>query len=485
MAEAEKAQSQTAQTTSDADKARARQWFKKAADVRERREYDYAIECFITGLGYWPEATEEGHMPLRSVALQRQQTGGKKPGLMDTMKKSMTGKDLKKNMLNAEHLLALDPFNPSYADGLLKNAAKGRFLETLKWAAPVVLETLKKDKKPSKQRFQVFREALVEAAEHAATLNASGVETALLTQALDSMDYLMARSPGDDALRNELRDLAGRLTIAKGKYEQADDFRDSLQNADKQKLLHDSERMRQSEESLEALVEAARKEYEANRDMPAKINSYVDMLLKSERKKEEDVAIQILTDAYGRARNYSYKQKADDIRLQQLRRKTAVLRAKAKKSGLPEDEQQARLAGMEQRETMLDIYRERVEKYPTDLRHKYKLGQALFETAAFDEAIPVLQSAQQDPRYRTRCQLLLGRSFYDKQAPAQAVEVLREAIAKYEFTDDMSKELLFWLARSLKAATKIDEAKEAYGRLLRQDYNYRNGDARKELEELG
>jgi hypothetical protein len=485
MAEQEKAQSQTAPPTSDADKTRARQWFKKAADVRELRQYDYAIECFINGLGYWPEAVEEGHMPLRSVALQRQQLGGKKPGIMDKMKRSMSGKDLKLNMLNAEHLLSLDPYSPDYADNLLKNAAKGRFLETLQWAAPVVLEALKKDKKPSRQRFQAFREALVEAAEYAAGVNAGAAEAALLTQALESLDYLMARSPGDDALRNELRDLAGRLTIAKGKYDQAEDFRDSLRDADKQKLLHDSERMRQSEESLEALVAAARKDYEANRDTPAKINNYVEMLLKSERKKEEDVAIQVLTDAYGRSRNYSYKQKADDIRLQQLRRKTAVLRAKAKKTGASEDEQQARLAGMEQRETMLEIYRERVEKYPTDLRHKYKLGQALFESAVYDEAIPVLQSAQQDPRYRTRCQLLLGRAFYDKQAPAQAVEVLREALAKYEFTDDMSKELVFWLARSLKAAGKSDEAKEAYGRLLRQDYNYRAGEARKELEELG
>ena len=28
---------------SDADKTRARQWFRKAADCRERREYDYAV----------------------------------------------------------------------------------------------------------------------------------------------------------------------------------------------------------------------------------------------------------------------------------------------------------------------------------------------------------------------------------------------------------------------------------------------------------
>ena len=30
---------------SEKDKSRARQWFKKAEDCRDRRDYDYAIQC--------------------------------------------------------------------------------------------------------------------------------------------------------------------------------------------------------------------------------------------------------------------------------------------------------------------------------------------------------------------------------------------------------------------------------------------------------
>ena len=80
MAEKEDADT-TAQppSFSEADKKKARLWFNKAEDCRDRREYDYAIECYITGLGFWPEAVEEGHMPLRFLAMQRQQAGGKKP----------------------------------------------------------------------------------------------------------------------------------------------------------------------------------------------------------------------------------------------------------------------------------------------------------------------------------------------------------------------------------------------------------------------
>lgn len=482
MAENEKVAS--AASPDEKDKSRARQWFKKAEDLRERRDYDYAIECYIKGLEFWPEAVEEGHMPLRSLAIQRQQVGGKKPGLMDSMKMSMTGKDATRAMLNAEHLLALDPYNPGYAEGLLRNANKGGYVATCKWAAGIALDTLKKEKKPNKNRFATFRQIAVEAAGKAAENGDSGSETWLLEQAVASLDYLVARLPPDEGVRNELRDLAGKLTIARGKYQEAGDFRESLQDADKQKLLHDSERVRQSEETYEALLENARREWEASPTVPAKINAYVDVLLRPERDDLEDQAIAVLTKSHEDSRNYSFKLRADDIRLRQLHRRASQLIAKARQSGAADDKQQARLAALEHRQMTVEIYRERVAKYPTDLRLKYRLGAALFESGEYDEAIPVLQGAQQDPRSRSRCQLMLGRAFFEKGSPAQAAEVLREALEKYELTDDHSKELLYWLGRAFEQAGKAAEAKDAFGRLLRQDYNYMNGDARQRLESL-
>lgn len=485
MAEQDKASTETGPPTfSEADQNRARQWFRKAADCRERREYDYAIECYITGLGYWPEAVEEGHMPLRSLAIQRQQAGGKKPGLMDNMKRSMSGKDAKQAMLNAEHLLAMDPWNASYADGVLRNASRAGYLQTVKWVAPVVLETLRKDKKPNKGRFKTFRETLAEAAALANRWGDGAAETWLLEQAVQSLDYLVARSPGDDDLRNEQRDLAGKLTIARGKYEEAEDFRESLRDAEAQKRLHDADRTQQAEATLEAVIAAAREALAREPESAARLNALVDALLKTERKAEEDEAIGLLMQAYERTRNYSLKSRADDIRLRQLTRQVRQLVARARESGSEEDRQQARLANLELRQVTLDVFRERVAKYPTDLRLKYRLGAALFEAREFDEAIPVLQEAQADPRSRARSQLLIGRAFFERGSPGQAAEVLREALAQYELTDDHSKELLYWLGRAHEAEGRIDDARAVYRKLLRQDYNYMDGDARKRLEAL-
>ncbi|MFH1747799.1 MAG: tetratricopeptide repeat protein [Planctomycetota bacterium] len=469
---------------SEAEQAKARAWFRKAADCRERREYDYAIECIITGLGFWPDAVEEGHMPLWSLAIQRQQIGGKKPGMMEGLKKPMTGKDPRQAMLNAEHLLAKDPGNAGYMDGLMKNANRARLDATVKWIAAIVLESAKKEKKPNKARFKVFREAVSEAADRTEASGDAATACWLLEQAVFSLDYQLMRTPGDEDLRIEQRELSGKLAIIRGKYENAEDFRDSLRDGDQQKLLHDADRLKQGDESHDALVAAARHELEAEADSQRKINALVDILLRRETKGEEDQAIEVLMKAYQDSSNYSYKLRADDVRLRQLGRQIRQLVEQAHKSGSEDDQQQLRLAQMEQHQIELEVYRERVKKYPTDLRLKFRLGTILFNAGEYDEAIPALQEAHADPRSRFKADLLIGRAFFEKENASQASEVLRELLDTYELTDDLSKDATYWLGRALEAEGKTEEAKTTYGKLLRQDYNYAGGDARKRMEQL-
>ncbi|MBU0637559.1 MAG: hypothetical protein KKB50_01740 [Planctomycetes bacterium] len=469
---------------SEKAQAKAHKWFEKANQCRERREYDYAIECFITGLSFWPEAVEEGHRPLRSLAIQRHQAGGKKPGMMEGIKRSMSTKDAKQSLLNAELLLAKDPTNNNYLDGVLKNANRAELNETIKWIAPLVMESLRKDKKPNSSRFKAFREVLENAAGRADNQGNPVLATEFYELALQSIDYLMIRSPGDHALRDLQRDMSGKLTIARGKYGDAGTFRESLQDGDKQKLLHDADRVQQGDQTLDAFIAAARREYEENPDVPAKINALVDTLTRRESRKEDDEAIALLMKAYQESRNYSFKLRADELRLRQLARQTGALEAKAKESGADEDRQQARLAAAEQAAVELEVHTERCANYPTDLRLKFRLGSVLFRSRRFDETIPVLQAAQADPKNRMSCALLIGRSFYEKEAFTQAREVLSEALDDYELTDDLSKALTYWLGRAYEAEGLKQEARATYGKLLRQDYDYAKGDARQRHESL-
>ncbi len=467
---------------SDSDKAKARQWFKKGNDLREKRDYDYAIECYVTGLNFWPDAINEAHAPLWALAVQRLQSGGKKVGMMEAMKLSTTHKDVKVALLNGIMLAAKDPHG-THVDSVLKNAVKAGLLTVAQFYSPKVIESIRKEKKPSAARLKAMRQSLTEAAEAAALMGNHELCAWLYEAAVESVEFQMSQSPGDAALRDEQRDLAGKLTITRGKYSDADSFRDSLRDAEDQKVRHDRERIQQGEATYQGVLASARREYQENPNSSAKINQIADQLLKVERTTEENEAIAILLDAYKRLDNYSFKTRADDVTLRQLARQTRQLEARAAESGAEEDAQQARLAAMEEQQTELDICRERSKMYPTDLRIKYRLGQILFRIGEYDEAIPALQAAQSDPRTRVRCQLLLGRAFFEKNVPSEAVEIIKDAQAIHEIKDDdLAKELMYWLGRSFEADGKLDDAKAAYGRVMRLDYNY--ADARQRLEKL-
>lgn len=471
--------------TTEADKTKARSWFKKAAVLRDQRNYDYAIECIITGLGFWPDAVEEGHSPLRLVSLQRAQAGGKKPGMMDSMKLSVGTKDPKAGMLAAEALLAKDFDNGQFLDAVLKNAAKGEFYETVKWIAPDVFKSIRTEKKPNPGRYKTFREIIVDVAGRCDSSGDPASCVELLELAIASIELQIMQNPSDMPLKDEQRDLAGRLTITKGKYENGGTFRDSVRDVEKQTQLHDQERIKQSESSLDNLIAVARKEMAANPGVPGKINALVDLLLKSERQKEEDEAIDILMKAFESSKNYSFKMRADDVRLRQASRTTRQLKTQAQESGSEDDSQNARLAEMDEVATEVEIFTERVKNYPTDLRMKYRLGSAYFRSGDYDQAIPMLQTAQGDPRNRTRALMMLGRCFHEKGLPAEAAEIIKEALDRYELSgDDTQKELLYRLAQAHKAAGNKDDAKAVLGKLLRQDYNYADGEARKLVDEL-
>ncbi len=469
---------------SEKDKSRARQWFKKAETLREQRNYDYAIESYTSGLGFWMDAIDEGILPLWSLAIQRQQAGGKKPGMMESMKKSTTGKDVKQATLNSLALLAKDPTSATYVDAVLKNAARGGYLDLIRWAAERALESLKREKKTNAARFKAYRETLVAAGQMAESFEEPAYAVSFLEFAAQSLDFLVARNPSEMSLKDLQREISGKLTIAKGKYSGSGDFRDSLQDADKQRVLHDAERLKQGEAGQADLLLRLKTEFEENPTVPKHINAYVDTLIKTEKSKAENEAIRVLEEVAANLKNYNFKLKADDVRLRQLARRTSRLRIKAKESGSDEDRQQVRLAQMEELQAQLGIFAERVAKYPTDLRIKAKYGEALFRSKQYDEAIPILQAAQNDPRARIRCQLLIGQSFHKTGNPAQAAEVLAEALEEYEREDDTACSLLYSLGIAQTEAGDVSGAKTSFGKLLRIDYNYANGDARKRLDEL-
>ncbi len=461
---------------SDKDITTARKWFKQAAKLTKDRNYDYAIECFLTGLKFWPEAVEEGHQPLRAAAYARWETGGKKPGTLEAMKHSMSGRDAVQALLNAEWLWARDPNSLSYMEGMVKSAAKAKCEQTLLFIGPIYFEAAKNAKKLSKDPFLLLRKSYAETGERCERRGDLKRATQLFEGALTVLQVLRTLARTSMEFDRELTDLATRVTIIKGKYDSAEDFRTSVKDSDAQKDIHDRERMVIDEKRLDELIAQARKDWKANPQVTAKLVNLVDLLCRHEINEREAEAVRLLDQQYSSTNNYSYKSRADDIRMKQLRREVRQTTAGGNKDA-------GRQAQREQLKFELGIFKERVDQYPTDNRLKFEYGRRLFRARKLDQAIPMLQEARNDPKNRTVCMLLIGRCFFEKGFASQAIASFNQAIEEHELIgDDLGKELHYWLGRACESAGKQEEAERAYGQVIQWDYNYK--DVRGRLEAL-
>ncbi|MCA9252215.1 MAG: hypothetical protein R3E58_02240 [Phycisphaerae bacterium] len=460
----------------DVKRKSAARWFEQARKLVDQRNYDYAIKSFVEGLAINPEAVEEGFKPLRGCGVARWQTGGKKPGMRETMKYSMSAKDPIKGMVNAAWLLAHDPQNSDYAEGLLKNANKAHCDQAALWVAPIVLENLKNDKKQKPKKYTTLKDYCEEVGDRCQARREMTEALAAYQIGLEALSTQQSVEPKNRDLGNVVRNLSTKLAILRGNYQTADSFRESVQDSGSQARLHDQDRIVQSEERQAELVQHAKEEMEANPDVEAKVISYVNLLIKDENDNREAEAIKLLIEKYKATDNYRFKLRADDIAIRQMGRNAR----KAKKSG--DDEAYKSL--MKRRLAFeVGAYKERVTKYPTDLRLKYEYARRLFQVSKFDEAIPLLQQSRSEPKVRHSCALYLGRCFYQKDLFAQSASILTDAIGDYELTDDdMAKELNYWLGRSQEANKDTADAKQTYGKLLQVDYNYR--DVRSRIEGL-
>ena len=462
--------------TAEADIAKAGKWFARGLELGEKRQFEYAIEYYVNGLEFWPDAVEDACKPLHGCAVARLQTGGKKAGLKDTMKRSLSDKNPKQAFLNAMWLFGHDPENMSYAEAMTRNAGRLRAEDAAQWAAGVFLKALEVAPKASTKCFQSFVRLVEELADRAAKRGEVTFAVSTYETVVSGVNLWRRRNPKEKDIEDTLRNLSTKLTILKGRYTDGESFRDSMVDSESQADLHDKDRSVQSDERLDELIAVAQQECTNNAEDSRLVKNYIDLLCRREREDEEIRAIGVAVQAYKQTSDYRWKQMADDIRIKQLGRRGREL----KKSG---DQPAYKVHWNQQITFEMAVYKERVKRYPTDNRLKFELGVRFFRTRRYDEAIPLFQTARSDPRNRVASGLYLGRCFYRKDYHSQAIPTFEKTISEYEITDDdMAKNLQYWLARSQQASLDHQSAKETYGKILQLDYNYR--DVRARLDSL-
>lgn len=449
------------------DRKRAQVFFDRGKTVADTGNYDYAIEMYIQGLSIDPENVE-AHQALREISLKRKVSGGKDMGMIDKMKMAKA-KDEKQEMLNAEKLLAYVPGDISRMTSVFKAAYKAGCYDTVLWIGPILQRANQEQKKPDFKTFITLRDIY------------SAIEDYKL--ATDACYLASQMKPDDMDLQHEMKNLAAKLTMSKGKYNVAKSFRESMRDVEVQEKLLNIDKDVLEGDALVRAINDAEAEWKASPEDWAKFSKYIDALTRGEQKDYEDRAIELLDEAYKKSHQFRYRQRVGVIRMAQLSRQERSLRGERDRAkGKPEHaelEQRYKDFLVEQTRTELEEYRLVLDAYPTNSDARFHVGYRLFKLHEFGEAIPILQQVRTDPKHRTNASLLLGQAFLSAGFADEAVDTLKAVIDEYQGRgDERSIHMFYWYGRALEEKKDTASAIKAYSQVAQWNFNYLDVQAR-------
>jgi tetratricopeptide (TPR) repeat protein len=440
---------------------KAKAFFDRAEQVEATDNFDYAISMYVEGLRRAPDAIEDGHIPLRHMSFIRQAKGGKKPSMMDKMK-YRGGKSALDQMLNAEFLLAKDPDNLEYIQAMIKAAIAGGYVKTAEWMADILFDACRADKRENPQVFILLKDAY------------SKLE--LYDKAVQACSYAVKLKPADAALSDELRYLSANMAMRKGRYEEEGDFRKMIKDRQGQEKLQAQEAVVKTQDYRIIAVQDARKALEADAQSTEKIRKLANALADLEHDKSFEEAIKLLEENYVKLRDFSLKKLAGELQIKRF--KTLARKTKAKIEADSKDDksrQEFRKISDNLLKIEIEHFKLCVENYPTDAKMKFEYGSRLIQTKQYDQAIPVLQEASQDPKNKIAAMDKLGVCFFNKGWYTDAIDIFQEAIKSYEFEDDaVAKDLRYNLARSFEQDGDLEQALAIYRKLAQLDYSYKD-----------
>ncbi len=449
--------------------AKAEQFFKRAGSVAETDNFDYAIDLYLEGLRCAPEQLEKGHLELYTLAVHRQANGGKKPSVTEKVR-HLRGKTPLDRMLNSEYLLAKDPQHLPYAEAMLKAAVAGEYNKTAKWIADMILQANNVAEKPSVQTYILLKDSYLAMGQ--------------LERAVIACRMAATLKPDDAELADEYNNLSAELAVDKGNYDTQDDFRSSMKDRQKQEERHTQQAALKTSDFHASAIAQARKELDKNPSSSVNILDLARALAETGNNDDEDQAVELLTDAYENKSDFSFKRLAGEIKIRQIKRKIRQTQTTLEANPADEkDESQLEQLLQHLKEFELEHYKLSMENYPTDLRAKYEYAVRLLQNEQYDQAIPLFQDAQRDPRCRIAAMDKIGLAFFKKGWFADAVDVFTKALDSQEIKDDaIAKELQYNLARSCEENGDKEKALQNYRQIAQMDFAYK--DVKKRIDEL-
>jgi tetratricopeptide (TPR) repeat protein len=275
-------------------------------------------------------------------------------------------------------------------------------------------------------------------------------ERGLIDKAITYWHRVEEAVPGDEEARRMIAALTVEKARSRGEYDADDETsRKIRQKAQEQEEQSFEQRMRRKIQQE-----------------PQTLAPYLELsqfYINDERYKEAE---ELLATAFELSDgDIDIREKWEDAQLRHLRQRMSVAADAAVKKKLQE----------EYFEKDMEVYKNRVERYPNNLSFKFELGYRYMLTKRYAEAIQELQVAKNDPRRKGASILVLGQCFQHIKQYRLAMSHYASAIQEIPDRDADNKKRALYLAGRLAMAMKdLDAAEKYLTTLAGLDFTYRD-----------
>ncbi len=282
-------------------------------------------------------------------------------------------------------------------------------------------------------------------------------------------------APNDGEARSNITACQFEEARQAGKYDEAGSTRDVMPTHEINKRLGKDPKNKQVDapgmDPEKDLLHAIRKD--PNRvELHQKLGEFYRDKDELEKAKEAYQKAWELSD-----NDQNIKEVIEDIELSQLAKQVDDARTAAKAS--PDDESLRKQAARLARQLLdreIEVYSERIERYPQNKRLKFDLARRFQKLKRWGEAIPLFQQASLDPRLEVESLVALGKCFLQDNKPPLAEKQFVKALPKVSSEDNPEtfKDLHYYLARIYEQSKRYKEAEDHYGEILAIDYDYKD-----------
>ena len=437
----------------------------KAMSAMQLKNYGYAIQLLQTVLKSHPEFLAARQL-VRKAAIAK--VAGKKSLLAGLSVASFSSikfqSQIKKDALGAldaiEKSLESEPQNPQL-NQLLKDAALAANLpEIAAFALETIVDASPKDTK-----------AMHELAKHY-------MQHAAPDKAAQIYQRILAIAPNDLAAVKGAKDAAAANSMKTGGWDKEETtYRDLIKDKDQAVALEQQSRVVRSEEMIDNLLAELHAKAEAE---PGIVDTARRIAELYEQKEDWENAANWFSYAASLSNNsdMALVRKASDLQLRQF---DIAIEAReqfiAANPGSTESEGYATELGtlkQQRAEIALEAARIRVEQNPTDLQLRFELGEILADLGNWQEAIPELQKARQNPNVRMRAMSLLGQCFTARGMLDLAAKTLSDAVAELMVMDAVKKDAIYNLGLVYEKMGNAEKSVDCMKQIYEVDYGYRD-----------